>query len=196
MKKIIIAIVAAITFALPSNAQINFGIKAGLNISKVSFKKDIVGSDNRCGFFVGPQMDITIPLAGLGADIAVLYDNKKINLNEGGVSKSETLNYIDLPINLKYTLGFSKLASVYFATGPQFAWCLGDKGIFENSYSLKSSQFSWNVGAGFTLFKKVRLGYTYNIPCGDTAELSVASGVTDAANFKNHNHQIHATYLF
>lgn len=187
MKKIIVAIVAALTFALPSSAQINWGLKAGMNVTNVSVSSETFSKNNRCGYFVGPQMDITIPLVGLGFDAALLYENKSISNGE----TDETLNYVDLPINVKYTIGFSSLASVYLATGPQFSWNLGDNTIFENSYSLKSSQFYWNVGAGVTVLSKIRVGYTYNIPCGDTAEASISN-----VNFKNRTHQFHLTYLF
>lgn len=189
MKKIIIAIVAAITFALPSSAQINWGIKAGMNVSNISGSSTL-SKNNRCGYFVGPQMDITIPLVGLGFDAALLYENKNISNGED----TETLNYVDLPINVKYTVGFSKLASVYVATGPQFSWNLGDNSIFENDYSLKSSQFYWNVGAGVTVLSKVRVGYTYNIPCGKTADSN--SDKIGNIDFKNRTHQFHLTYLF
>lgn len=192
MKKIIIAIVAAITFALPSSAQINWGLKAGMNITSIGLNSGTLSSDNRCGYFIGPQMDVTIPIVGLGFDAALLYDTKSI----GNSDMNETLNYVDLPINVKYTVGFSKLVSVYVATGPQFAWNLGDKNIFENSYALKSSQFSWNVGTGVTVLSKVRVGYTYNIPCGNTAELQGIGSTFNDANFKSHNHQVHLTYLF
>ena len=187
MKKIIVAIVAALTFALPSSARINWGLKAGMNISNINFSSETFNKNNRCGYFVGPQMDITIPIIGLGFDAALLYENKSVSNGE----TDETLNYVDLPINVKYTIGFSSLASVYLATGPQFSWNLGDNTIFENSYSLKSSQFYWNVGAGVTVLSKIRVGYTYNIPCGATAEASVGN-----VDFKNRTHQIHLTYLF
>ncbi|MBQ7156284.1 MAG: porin family protein [Bacteroidaceae bacterium] len=191
MKKVILTLMAVVAFALPSSAQINWGLKAGLNVSKASLSKDVISTDNRAGFFFGPQMDVTIPLAGLGADIALLYDSKSVKIGD----ESETLNYVDLPINLKYTIGFSSLASVYLATGPQFSWSLGDSDIFSNSYSLKSSQFSWNIGAGVTVLSTLRVGYTYNIACGNTAEVK-ASTIASDFNFKNNTHQIHLTYLF
>lgn len=193
MKKIIVAIVAALTFALPSSAQINWGLKAGMNISNVSLSSETLSKNNRCGYFVGPQMDITIPIVGLGFDAALLYENKSISgVNENGETVDETLNYVDLPINVKYTIGFSSLASVYLATGPQFSWNLGDNTIFESSYSLKSSLFYWNIGAGVTVLSKIRVGYTYNIPCGNTADSNKLGNI----DFKNRTHQIHLTYLF
>ena len=188
MKKRILSmavLVAALIVAIPSQAQVKFGVKAGLNVNSVSLKGDLtsnLSADNRTGFFAGLTADVTIPLAGLGADISVLYDNKVVGVSEMDLigeehESNKTLHYVDLPINLKYTVGFSSLASVYLATGPQF---------------------SWNVGAGATVLKHVRVGYNYNIGIGKTAEMKWITAGEKAikGKLKNNTHQISLTYLF
>lgn len=202
MKKLfgIIMVAVAMFMATPANAQFKFGVKAGLNVSKVSFDKDIAKNaiDSRTGFFVGPMAEFTVPIIGLGADLAVLYDNKGVEVD--GVS--ETLQYIDIPINVKYSIGLGSIVGVYVATGPQFSYNIGGKKIFENlenSYSLKSSEFSWNVGAGVKLLGHLQVGYNYNIGIGKTGEIDNA---VDAAgkilknDVKNNTHQISVAYLF
>ena len=69
MKKILstLMIVACLFLAVPAQAQLQFGLKGGLNISKLTFSKDIVKSDNRTGFFIGPMAEFTIPVVGLGS---------------------------------------------------------------------------------------------------------------------------------
>lgn len=213
MKKNIISLavlVAAFIVALPSQAQVSFGVKAGLNVNSVSLKgnlKDNLSTDNRNGFFAGVTADVTIPLAGLGADISLLYDNKVVGVSDaatdGSVFESnKTLHYVTLPVNMKYTLGFSSLASVYVATGPQFSWNVGDRSWktdeLTEGWELKKSEFSWNVGAGATVLKHVRLGYNYNIGIGNTAEIDVwdAAGKAYKKKLKNNTHQISLTYLF
>lgn len=207
MKKNILSlavIVAALTFALPSQAQIKFGIKGGLNVDNVSLKNLSSNFDgkNRTGFFAGVTADVTIPLAGLGADAALLYDNRVIGIEKDGIEANKTLHYVSLPINVKYTIGFSSLASVYLATGPQFSWNVGDRnwkpaGITED-WELKSSEFSWNVGCGVTALKHVRVGYNYNIALGNTAEFDAATTALNGVKgkLKNNTHQISLTYLF
>ena len=210
MKKSILSlavIVAALTFTLPSQAQVKFGIKAGLNVDNVSLK-DMQGNfdgKNRTGFFAGVTADVTIPLAGLGADASLLYDNKVIGITENGNEANKTLHYLALPINLKYTIGFSSLVSVYIATGPQFSWNLGDRNWrlsnyqgFTKDWKLKTSEFSWNVGAGVTALKHVRVGYNFNIGIGKTAETTVlgVGGQAIKGKLRNNTHQISLTYLF
>ncbi|MCD8236401.1 MAG: porin family protein [Prevotellaceae bacterium] len=199
MKKLfgIIMVAVAMFVATPANAQFKFGLKAGLNVSKVSFDKDVAKNaiDSRTGFFVGPMAEFTVPIIGLGADVAVLYDNKGVEVDD----VSETLQYIDIPINVKYSIGLGSIAGVYVATGPQFSYNIGGKQIFENEYSLKSSEFSWNVGAGVKLLGHLQVGYNYNIAIGKTGEVD---NVVNAANelikndVKNNTHQISVAYLF
>jgi hypothetical protein len=206
MKKIfsIIAVVAAFVLAVPAQAQVQFGIKAGLNVNKVSLSD--VGSnfdgENRTGFFAGVTADITLPIVGLGADISLLYDNKVAGTSVNDKEVNKTLQYIDVPINIKYTLGFSSLASVYLATGPQFAFNIGDRGWalsdLNKDWELKKSEFSWNVGAGVTVRSHIRIGYNYNIAIGKTAEFKVEALGKDLVKgkLKNNTHQISLTYLF
>lgn len=206
MKKIfsIIAVVAAFVLAVPAQAQVQFGIKAGLNVNKVSLSD--VGSnfdgENRTGFFAGVTADITLPIVGLGADISLLYDNKVAGTSVNDKEVNKTLQYIDIPINVKYTLGFSSLASVYLATGPQFAFNIGDRSWalsdLNKDWELKKSEFSWNVGAGVTVRSHIRIGYNYNIAIGKTAEFKVEALGKDLVKgkLKNNTHQISLTYLF
>ena len=205
-------IIAAFVCALPSQAQIKFGVKAGLNVNSFSVKNLPMAVDkkNRNGFFAGVTADVTIPLAGLGADVSLLYDNRCIGLAGYDVDEDETeyvkshktFHYISLPINLKYTFGLSSMASVYVATGPQFSWNVGDRHWrlvdIDDGWELKSSQFSWNVGCGATVLSHVRIGYNYNIALGNTAETTFWTVGEKAikSKLKNNTHQISLTYLF
>lgn len=197
----IIMFAVAMVMATPANAQFKFGLKAGLNVSKVSFDRDMAKNaiDSRTGFFVGPTAEFTVPIIGLGADVSLLYDNKGIEV-EG---QSETLQYIDIPINVKYSIGLGSIAGIYVATGPQFSYNIGGKHIFNQSYSLKSSEFSWNVGARVKLLGHLQIGYNYNIAIGKTGEMDSAltesisvAGKIIGGDVKNNTHQISVAYLF
>ena len=209
MKKNILSLavlVAALCFALPSQAQVKFGVKAGLNVDNVNLKnaQANISAKNRTGFFAGVTADVTVPLAGLGADIALLYDNKVIGIkdNNTGDEANKTLHYIDMPINAKYTVGLSSLASVYVATGPQFSWNIGDRHWtpqnITQDWEIKKSEFSWNIGCGVTALSHLRVGYNYNIAIGKTAEITplMVGGNAVKGKLKNNTHQISLTYLF
>lgn len=68
MKKIISVLMVAVCLmmAAPAQAQLHFGVKGGLNISKLSFSKDAFKGDNKTGFFVGPMAEFTLPIIGIG----------------------------------------------------------------------------------------------------------------------------------
>ena len=207
MKKNLISLavlVAVFMAAIPAKAQIKFGVKAGLNVNSVSLNGDIkknFDASNRTGFFAGLTADVTLPLVGLGADISLLYDNKVIGIDDdANIESNKTLHYVTLPINAKYTIGLSSIASVYLATGPQFSWNVGDKNWKSdavNDWELKKSEFSWNVGAGATVFSHVRVGYNYNIAMGNTGEsVFEIAGKAYKGKLKNNTHQISLTYFF
>lgn len=194
MKKIfgVIALAMAFVFAVPAQAQLKFGVKAGLNVSKVSISGADLDSKNRTGFFVGPMAEFTLPIVGLGIDAALLYDNKSVKVE----SESKNLHYIDIPINVKYTIGLGSLASVYGATGPQFSYNIGNKKWY--GVDLNDSDFSWNIGAGVKLLGHLQVGYNYNIALGNTAEFKEtdAMGKIDKIKMKNNTHQISVAYMF
>ena len=51
MKKLFstLMVIACLALAIPAQAQIKFGVKGGLNVSKMYISKDVVNSDNRAG---------------------------------------------------------------------------------------------------------------------------------------------------
>lgn len=195
MKKFFAMAAVMLLAVLPANAQFSYGLKAGLNMSKVSFDKNSgIDRDSKTGFFVGPMAEITVPLIGIGVDAALLYDNKVVNAED----TNKTLHYIDIPINLKYTLGLGDMASVFVTTGPQFAFNIGDRNIWHGDYKLKTSEFSWNVGLGAKLINHLQIAYNYNIGVGKTADVTpqgVANGIV-AGKMKNNTHQISVAYMF
>ena len=93
MKKILSAlmIVACLFMAMPAQAQFQFGLKGGLNISKLTFSEDIVKGDNRTGFFIGPMVN------GQGAAMALpvwgLYMQKVYKDKTFGIFTGRTFQY-------------------------------------------------------------------------------------------------------
>ncbi len=184
--------------AVPADAQMKFGVKGGLNISEMEFNMSVADIDNRKGFFVGPMMEFTVPFTGIGFDMAALYDQREIKLD----GRKDKIQYIDVPINLKYSIG-TKMAGVYVAAGPQFAFNVGGKNIFDeiedgHTFELSNSVLSMNVGGGVKLFGKLQVGYNYSIGLGNTGEMKLSDAVDKVKNndFKYKTHQISVAYLF
>lgn len=214
MKKIItLALVAlGLMVAKPSEAQVKFGVKGGLNITDMSMSKDVLDASNRTGFFIGPSVKFTLPVVGLGIDASVLYDQReaklKLSAEEDYVGTDYSSNKvkqqaINIPVNLRYSVGLGSVAAVYLAAGPQFGINVGDKDfdwVKGASYRLKSTNFSVNVGLGVTLLKHLEVGATYNIACGKTGEASLKNVVTNTweqvSRGRSNAWQISAAYYF
>lgn len=200
MKKIFAAAALMLLIAVPASAQFSYGLKAGLNVSKASLDWSTVSSDNQTGFFVGPMVEFTVPLVGVGVDAALLYNNKGMKLKDvtSGDSFSQTLQYIDIPINLKYTYGLGSIAGVFVTTGPQFSFNISSKKLKIADYTLKSSEFSWNVGLGAKLLGHLQVAYNYNIAIGKTSEFEYYDTAMNLVKgkLKNNTHQISLAYMF
>ena len=204
MKKIgvVLACLVAFLWAAPANAQFKWGLEAGVNLSKVSVKGDgnLFDSSNRTGWFVGPKAQFVMPVIGLGLDGAILYSQKYMKQEaEGESSPNKSLPYLEIPINLRYNFGFSSLAGLYIATGPQYNWYLGSRNLTwdgESYGSLERSTFSWNVGAGVILLSHLQLGFTYNIAMGATGQIDNVGEAIKTFDVKNNTWQVRLAYFF
>lgn len=203
MKKIFtfVALVVAVCFAVPTQAQFKFGLKGGVNITDMSFNSDVLEASNRTGFFIGPTVKFTLPLLGFGVDVSALYDQREAELKDSDAKLKQKA--INVPINLRYDIGLGSLAAVYLAAGPQFGFNVGDKSqtLVENvsEWTLKSSNFSVNLGAGVMLLRHLQVGFNYNIVCGKTGDVTVINTVSGAyESFRNRSNtwQISAAYYF
>ena len=204
MKKVIALVVLATAMTLTAQAQgIKFGVKGGLNITKVTFSKDIVSSDNKTGFFVGPSLKLSLPI-GFVADIAALYDERSADItgvssNVGATSSTastETIKQksIQIPVNFRYNIGLGSTAAVYLALGPQFGFPVADK-VYDTKvgeYRLKDANLSINFGAGLSLMNHLEIGLTYNLAAGKSGEFKNWNDV----DTHNNAWQISAAYYF
>ena len=172
MKKLFTAAIVALSMMFGANnaqAQVQFGIKGGLNVTSMSLDKD--------------------KLLGLGIDASALYDQREAKIKGDGDEKDITsarlkTQAINIPINLRYGVGLGSVANVFFFAGPQFGFNVGDKNksIFQDAaeWKLKSSNFSVNVGLGFTVLSHLQVSANYNIACGKTGDVTVSDAAGTA----------------
>ncbi len=199
MKKIFTLILVAVAtmVAVPASAQVQFGLKGGLNVTSMSFSEKVLSKENRAGFFIGPTAKFTLPIVGLGVDASALYDQREAEV-EGDKIKQQAIN---IPINLRYGVGLGETASLYFFAGPQFGFNVGDKEhklTDGETWKLSGSTLSVNFGLGVMILNHVQIGANYNLVCGKTGELSVIEGTGNALKNKGRANawQISAAYYF
>ena len=181
--------------------NVKFGVKGGLDLQNMKFDNSVFNTDNKLGWFVGPTLQISLPIGGLGVDIAGLYNQKKYEVNGESIKQQNIL----VPVNARLNLGIGSTAGLYVAAGPQFSFNIGDdeftwkKENVENTFQLKKSAFSVNLGAGIYFSSNLEIGFAYNIALGSTADATWRKA-TDAAfhedDTKPKSWHISAVYYF
>ena len=193
MKKIISVFMVAVCLmmAAPVQAQLHFGVKGGLNLSKASFSNDALKGDNQTGWFIGPMAEFTLPIIGVGADIAALYS--QTDLAAKGYDTDAKLKTFEIPVNLKWSFGLGSMFGAYIAAGPQFGFNIGNKKGFMD-YELKKNNTTFNVGAGVKLIRHIQIGVNYNFALSHTATIETTN--EEVIKIKNNTWQVSLAYLF
>jgi opacity protein-like surface antigen len=177
MKKFFTLVVLLATMTVAAQAQVKFGVKGGLNLTNMKFDNSVTNKSNQTGFFIGPTLNFTLPVVGLGIDASALYDQRSAKID--GSEEKLKQQSIQVPINLRYGFGLGNTASIYIFAGPQFGFNIGDKSanIIDNAleWRLKDSNLSANVGVGLMLLNHLQVSANYNIALGTTGESNVIS---------------------
>jgi len=204
MKKIFTLVVLLATMTVAVQAQVKFGVKGGLNLTTMKFDKDVANKSNQAGFFIGPTVNFTLPVVGLGVDASALYDQRSAKID--GADETLKQQSIQIPVNLRYGFGLGNTASVYVFAGPQFGFAIGDKvaNVVDDAldWRLKDSNLSANVGLGLMLLNHLQISANYNIALGTTGEFEVVNAVAGTAwntvtgKTKANAWQISVAYLF
>lgn len=199
MKKItgLVLIFLMALIAVPAHSQLKFGVKGGVNISSVHLNSDILKADNVTGFQIGPMLETTIPLIGVGLDAAILYSQKGVDMkSEAGTSTSVKTDYIDVPVNFKWKFGLP-IIKAYLAAGPYVGFRVGgDKfwdvpGSVVGQIKAKSFSAGLNFGVGAELISHLQIGINYGVGLTDNY-----SAENFDLNAKNRGWSITAAVLF
>lgn len=172
----------------PANAQLRFGVKGGVNISTVHFSKDIISPHNVTGFHIGPMLEATVPLLGVGVETAVLYSQKGLEYK----SESMKVDYIDVPVHFKWKFGLP-IVKAYLATGPYFGFRVGEDKIWNilvDQVKAKSFGMGWDIGVGAEVLSRLQVGVNYGLGLTDNYSLGNENGG------KNRGWMITAAILF
>ena len=204
MKKSIITMVVMAMFAvMPANAQgVAFGLKGGVNFTKMSIDDDAVKSESGVGFFIGPTLKIDI-LPFLGIQGSIMYEQANSKVDGEKIKRQSII----IPIDARVSFKFKEGAGIYLATGPQFGFNVGDSeftwndtSTYKNTFQMKKSMFNWNFGVGAMLSKHFELGVVYSLGISKTGELEAEIDKAKANNNelkpKSSTWQISASYFF
>ena len=188
MKKLFstLMVVACLIMAIPAQSQVRFGVKGGLDVSKINTD----WAESSTGFFVGPMVDFTLPVVGLGIDAAALYSQSGIKFE--GTSK-DNLKTIEVPVNLKWTVGLGSTLGLFVAAGPQFGFGLNDS---DKLLDYNKAFVSVNVGAGLKLLRHLQLGVNYNFGASKVGSIIAEGNDRLSESYRKNSWQVSLAYIF
>ena len=208
LKKLGVVMALILAFAGTANAKIiNFGIKAGMNVNKISLNKNafknIVNPDNSIGWEAGVMAEINVPLVGLCFDASLMYArmNNSTHATVDGeefISKQFGKNFLQIPVNIKYKFQLPVVSSFfapYIFTGPEFAFRL-DKNTW-SALKTQTCQVAWNIGLGFQFVNHLQIGASYGFGLNNALSKNIM-GVNNPVELKAKNNYwtVTAAYLF
>ncbi|GHV25234.1 hypothetical protein FACS1894176_03220 [Bacteroidia bacterium] len=141
MKKVILLALIAIVGVATANAQLQFGVKAGLNVSNLSglendYDESGVDYSNpyKLGFHVGVAAQyLFTPQVGIetGLYYSALGAKQEYKISEAGyhatLATKYNPSYLQLPISVLYKFGIGQDLSLYPSVGIYLGYGLGGK---------------------------------------------------------------------
>ena len=162
MKKIILISCLLLTTSIAAIAQLpsfTFGIKGGVNYSKLKTQDDLTDENSIAGYQVG----IFTRLGGVGLYLQPeLYlgskgnDFVRVNTGSNSVAASGKVRFttLDVPVLLGTKIGPSKL-NLRFMVGPVISFVVNEKTTFDSAYeniqdfdNYKNQNWAFQAGTG------------------------------------------------
>lgn len=201
-KKILVAMLVAVFSIGAANAQLRFGVKAGLNVNnlRLTDASHIADKDNRCGWTAGVMTEFQVPVIGLCFDLSAMYTRMETEFTGSDADNiSYNKNFLEIPLNIKYKFSIPLVGAIvkpYLFTGPSFAIKLDKNSL--KAIQTKTCQTSWNIGLGAELVKHLQIGASYGIGMNNVMKLTDqwTSVHPDKVKAKNNYWTVTAAYLF
>lgn len=205
-QKLLAVVIVALLGCGAASAQFRFGIKAGLNVDKMSISgSELISADNSCGFTGGVMTEFEVPIIGICLDASLMYTRMNTSIDVAGLNVGNVdnkignkigKNFIEIPVNLKYKLNLPAVAAIikpYVFTGPSFAFKL-DKETAK-TFDTKTCQVAWNLGLGVELIKHLQIGASYGWNINNAAKMVLPLNTAEI-KAKNNYWTVTAAWLF
>jgi hypothetical protein len=178
-----------------SDAPITFGIRGGVNFSKVTATSEgySVSAKNNTGFNVGVSMDVPM--------LESLYFQTGMYFVQKGFKDGDTTSkpdYLEMPLYMSYRYNFASSVQLQVNFGPYLAYgiagktsadntdydCFGDNGGYKNF------DCGLGFGAGLTV-NKIFFGINY-----DLGLTNVSKASSDYGSLKNRSLSLNVGFNF
>jgi hypothetical protein len=197
--KIASVLIALLLISGTVSAQLRFGAKAGLNISsqKVSVLGFSLTTNSKIGPYVGvfAEYELTDELI-LQPELA--YSSLGSKFSFGNESTSTNVNYIVLPVVLKY-----KISNLSIGAGPQLGFLVSanakNDGITEEvKDGFKTTDFSALLNTDYEVNENIVIGLRYQIGLSNIIPTTASSDdfFGSSGTGKNNSFQFSVGYKF
>jgi Outer membrane protein beta-barrel domain len=183
-------LIGTATIALAQS--INFGIKAGGNLSTLTESGDpyVTNNKNLTGFHAGVIADIEFQRFSIQPGLFFIakgatYPGKVVDNMGHVINENLTikLNYLQLPVNLLYKLHAAPGVKAYFGAGPYLGYGLSASAVYPDlngpigtysyrnisfgSAGYKNPDYGINFIAGLELKKRITIDLNYSLGLGN-----------------------------
>jgi hypothetical protein len=171
-KKTILVMFACVLLGTFAQAQLKFGVKAGVPFAVSNISKGSIDIDNSRPFNAGITGEFMIPLLNMGVTASALFEMQKSDLQNYDLSsassvpsekKSVNLYYVVFPINFKWNFLPLQIVDAYLVAGPRFELQFGNNmdNNISKFYDTKNFNYGADLGLGVQFLKKVQAEVTY-----------------------------------
>lgn len=175
MKKLLLSAAFAVCSVIAVNAQeVKFGVKAGPQIANLTGDDFFDEADSKFGFHAGVYANIKFGGDQFAFQPELLFSTQGAKLDEQGVDIKYNLNYLNIPLMLKWYAyeGFN----VEFGPQVGFNMSAKAKGEFlgqsfnEDMEDIETIDFGLNIGAGYELESGINFGIRYGLGLTEIAK--------------------------
>ncbi|MFT5257720.1 MAG: hypothetical protein ACI8VJ_001179 [Polaribacter sp.] len=190
MKKVILIICLVFSFSQTTTAQVDFGLKAGLNYNSESIQgvsEDLfTGAESKTGYHAGIWLRFKIPVIGFYIRPELVYTNLENDVRYKNNVTSYSFQKIDIPVLLGKR--FFGVGTVF--AGPSFQYILNSDFSLNDISSVDADGFSVGLqfGAGIELGN---LGIDVRWERGlNTVESTFLNAISERVTFDTRVNQI------
>jgi hypothetical protein len=189
---------AFLLIAFVSHAQINYGVKGGLNVSTVTGYPKVMETKHKPGFNVGLVGQVNLPF-NLFVQPELLFSQEGVKRKEivKGKDKKDfssyQLNYLELPVYIGYKFDAGLGLHLIAGAGPYFAFGLsGTNEPFKDM--MKRFDAGFSVMGGIQ-FEKIQLIMGYDMGFLDLRKDAMKKWA-GTSKVSNRNLKVSLTYFY
>ena len=153
MKKVLVAVLLVVGMSQYTEAQLQFGVKAGVNYNSDSFKdvsNDVLnGAESRTGYHAGIWLRAKLPVVGLYLRPEIVYTElgNNVNYERSGVPTKTDFTFRKIDVLILLGKKIFGIGNVF--AGPSFQYIMSSDFGLSDLTEISTDEFSLGIQLGF-----------------------------------------------